>query len=617
MKTPRTPVSPSRNFCTLGAGYLDADPLDGREKLALVNYAAGGLGALLLVDPDARTCESYPLPADNGGWAVCFLKEEGALLVGTCAEKGFVHRFDLKARRFEESLRLEGEQYIWNFVRAKNGKVYGGTYPGCVLVEYDPAARTLRSCGKVSQDPENCYCRRVFAGADGSLLIYAGFHTGGFWRYDPESGELRQLGGDGEELLAAGETFVCTRLDGRYRIFDPVTYEVTETLPEDGGLDGVKNPGAREYLEFRQSEKPLGVLPGEAGNFLTTLKDGRRAGIKGQDVFLEQDGRIETFRIPAEAPAGRIMTICAGPDGAVWGSSEFGQTIFRYCPETGELTNTSCVATAGGEVYGMVWAREKLWLTAYVGGDHIVYDPRQPWDQYGNRNPRTLRSVAPEMVRPHGKSVLGPDGSVWTGWYASYGTYGGGLSRIDPDTQEVRSWFQLVPGQAVEGIAASETALYAVTSGEASGLPAKTEAFSVLMIGGDGGILLRRTYPAGIFFRCVAAMDALVWVSAADTAAGVCRLLILDGETLEERAAAQLGPCDPAHPMDAAPCAMVPWKGTMAVFLPEEVRFYRPDGSLAAGCKVPGKAGSAAVGADGKLWFSIGPELWVLDEFPA
>ena len=142
-------------------------------------------------------------------------------------------------------------------------------------------------------------------------------------------------------------------------------------------------------------------------------------------------------------------------------------------------------------------------------------------------------------------------------------------------------------------------------------------AFSVLMIGGDGGILLRRTYPAGIFFRCVAAMDGLVWVSAADTAAGVCRLLILDGETLEERAAAQLGPCDPAHPMDAAPCAMVPWKGTMAVFLPEEVRFYRPDGSLAAGCKVPGKAGSAAVGADGKLWFSIGPELWVLDEFPA
>ena len=55
----------------------------------------------------------------------------------------------------------------------------------------------------------------------------------------------------------------------------------------------------------------------------------------------------------------------------------------------------------------------------------------------------------------------------------------------------------------------------------------------------------------------------------------------------------------------------------LAVFLPEEVRFYRPDGSLAAGCKVPGKAGSAAVGADGKLWFSIGPELWVLDEFPA
>ena len=49
MKSPRTPIDPSRNFCTMGACYVDADPLDRKEKLALVNYVAGGIGALLLI----------------------------------------------------------------------------------------------------------------------------------------------------------------------------------------------------------------------------------------------------------------------------------------------------------------------------------------------------------------------------------------------------------------------------------------------------------------------------------------------------------------------------------------------------------------------------------------
>lgn len=618
MKSPRTPIDPSRNFCTMGACYVDADPLDRKEKLALVNYVAGGTGALLLIDPDARSCESFPLPADNGGWALCFLKEEGTLLVGTCAQSGFVHRFNLKTRRFEESLRIDGEQYIWNFTRAKNGKVYGGTYPGCVLVEYDPATRSLRSCGKVSKDPENCYGRRVFSGAGGSLLIYAGFHTDGFWRYDPETEAFRQIGEEGEELLGCGAGFVATRLNGAYRIFDPFTYEVMETLSEDGDLDEIQNGEARAFLKNRLAEKPFGVLPGEAGNMLIARKDGRRAGIKGQDVFVEQkDGSFDVYRIPAEAPAGRIMTICAGPDGDIWGSSEFGQTIFRYAPESGALLNTSCVAKAGGEVYGMVWTEGRLWLTAYVGGDHIVYDPQKLWNQYGNENPKTLRSVAPEMVRPHGKSVLGPDGGIWTGWYASYGSYGGGITRIDPGTQEVKSWFQLVPGQAIEGIAASDKALYAVTSGEASGLPPKKEPFSVLKLCTDGSITIRKEYPVGTFFRSVAVMGNRVFVSAADTPSKTCRLLILNGETLEEEKTVILGSCDPEHPMDAAPCAMVEWKGTMAVFLTDEARFYQPDGSLAGSCRLSGKAGSAVVGKDGKLWFSIGAGLWVFDEFPA
>ena len=65
------------------------------------------------------------------------------------------------------------------------------------------------------------------------------------------------------------------------------------------------------------------------------------------------------------------MTLTAA-NGAIWGSCEFGQTIFRYDPQTGESENSCGVTNAGGEVYGMVPLDGKLYLSSYAGGDHIV-----------------------------------------------------------------------------------------------------------------------------------------------------------------------------------------------------------------------------------------------------
>ena len=72
MKSPRTPIDPSRNFCTMGACYVDADPLDRKEKLALVNYVAGGIGALLLIDPDAAAVKVFPCRRTTAGGRFAF-----------------------------------------------------------------------------------------------------------------------------------------------------------------------------------------------------------------------------------------------------------------------------------------------------------------------------------------------------------------------------------------------------------------------------------------------------------------------------------------------------------------------------------------------------------------
>ena len=150
-------AQPCRNFCILGQVAVK-DPADGREKLVLSNFSAGETGSLIFVDPETGEGEQIPLPGDSGAWALLPL-EDGRLLVGTCEEHGYLHSLRMADRTWEPPLRLEGETYIWNLVLGSDGMVYGGTYPGCLLVRYDPVGRTLESAGRMSGDPGNLYCR--------------------------------------------------------------------------------------------------------------------------------------------------------------------------------------------------------------------------------------------------------------------------------------------------------------------------------------------------------------------------------------------------------------------------------------------------------------------------
>ena len=133
--------SSCRNFQILGIEKL-TDPRDGREKVVLSNFAAGTAGNLILVDPETGEGESLPLPGDSGAWAVHNWHDQ-KLLVGTCGHFGYLHCLDLVTREWAEPLRDANESYIWNFCVGSDGLVYGGTYPGCVLLQYDPNSHRL------------------------------------------------------------------------------------------------------------------------------------------------------------------------------------------------------------------------------------------------------------------------------------------------------------------------------------------------------------------------------------------------------------------------------------------------------------------------------------------
>lgn len=435
-------ANPCRNFCILSCTAF-TDPKDGVEKVAYVSFANHICGILYLMEPKSGAVEQYTLPLDNGAWAI-YNHQNEALIIGTCAEHGCIHRFDLKSRTFAEPLTC-GESYIWNFASDDKGFLYGGTYRNAKLVRYDLNAHKLCDLGALNGDtPENTYARYVA-------------HFGEYI------------------LVDVGMKVPCTFA---YRI-----------------ADGEIKP-AKEYGIAVTAESQLAPTDSRAQNRHCTLSDGTLIVFDGQDYLCyEKDRAVPVIRsIPGTPPTTGIFALTGDENGILYGASNFGMTMFRFDPQTKESWNSPCVdCTSGGEIYGMVVKDGLLYMTSYSGGRHIVYDPSKEWNSRGGVNPYLLTSVSPEYIRPHGRTVIGPKGDIWTGWYAKYGTYGGALSKIDATTQEVTCY--PVGENAVASIASDGEVVYYATNGMACGLPYRDNSFCLAAVDADGRELRKITFP--------------------------------------------------------------------------------------------------------------------------
>jgi len=600
---------PCRNFNILGSLPI-LDPVDGREKMVLSNFAAGSTGNLIFVDPETGAGESVSLPEDDGAWALFNLNNE-TLLVGTCPRGGYLHRLDLATRGWAEPLRCPTETYIWNLCQGDDGMIYGGTYPGCLLLRYDPVAHELVNIGRMSTDQANLYSRFVYA-IPGHILVECWSAAHHLTLYELATGAIKPFGLPGAKVKTITDDFICT-----------VTTATTGTSERNGTLvPGEElhfyDPRTLNEMPDQSDRLPSApALPYSGVRHLHTLQDGRGFGVRGQEYFVMPPDVItpdvippdvtpfnETApplqQIPTERPPTRIHTITAAPDGKIWGSCGFGQTIFSCDPATGAYWNANAVCDRGGEVYGMAFANKRLYLSAYSGGDHVVYDPAEPWDQVNNRNPHTLESVGPALIRPEANSVIGPDGHFWTGWMAEYGRYGGGISRVNTGTGDVTVWPEPVPEQPIVGLTADERYLYFTTGGGGNGLSPKVEPFHFVVWAGDGGTVWDAQFAAGQKLGRLCATEKSVVVVVDET------IQLFDPAAMGWRQTIPLA--EPCTTVLALP------NGTVAIFGKTALWHFDPIScDLTKFCDLPGAVGTATIGADGALYFASGVNLYRLN----
>ncbi|NSW89460.1 MAG: hypothetical protein HPY74_02060 [Firmicutes bacterium] len=580
--------NPCRNFCFLGAIKIN-DPKDGREKVVLSSFVSGETGGLVFIDTESREGEWIELPGDEGAWAL-FLYNNEKLLVGTCGTRGYLHCLDLKSRTWAEPLRDENETYIWNLVQGSDGMVYGGTYPGCVLLRYNPQKHILENLGKVSEHEGNMYSRMVYGDVPGKIFINCGMKKSHVAAWDIETCTVKEFGKEGAIIKEANADFVCTETRGELDFYHPYTLEPLckdtyasklEKLLKDRNITDDRIP----------SDKGIGRM--------LKLKEGKLFGIRGQEYFIlnKNDRHLKLERIPVEAPATGILTITSDPYNRIWGSSNFGQTIFCYNTDDGKYWNSSTVTNNGGEVYGMRWAEGKLFMSCYAGGDHVVYDPEKPWDQINNINPKTLKSVAPELIRPHAKSIIGPDGAFWTGWTARYGVYGGGLSRVDTGTLEVDSWYDPVPGQNIESLAAGDKYLYFTTNGWGNGLPEKVEPFYLCVWDTNGRIVWKMKFSEGEKPGKIGIIGSYGLISIND------EIRVFDCRSMEFINTIKVG----GH----CSCIIEYNEDIAAVFCGKDMYFINPANSkMEHAIELPGYVGTATIGPKGEIYFACKTKLY-------
>jgi hypothetical protein len=148
-----------------------------------------------------------------------------------------------------------------------------------------------------------------------------------------------------------------------------------------------------------------------------------------------------------------VHTMCVAPErNLVIGAPFINARFWTLDLTTGQGTDQGRGMPGGGQINQIVWdaGRHRALMSAYTAAAVTEYDPAEP--THWPTNPRVVASASHEQqMRP--RAMVFDRRHAWMATSPCYGRLGGALSRIDPETNEIKVWRNIVPDQTINALA--------------------------------------------------------------------------------------------------------------------------------------------------------------------
>ena len=600
------------------ATRLVVDRADGRERFVLTNMNEDTGCELIFIDYEKDTGRVVRAPAGSGSWALNEVPGD-RLIVGTAYDGAFMV-FDLKKMEFVKVAKFPGESYIWNLAMGGDGRIYGGTYGGGKLGAFDLTTYEVEDCGAPA--PPNMYLRDVSALPDGRILCNLGMKKPQTLIYDPASKKFSpppdSIKGVTKATVWNGLFIAGSQVyDGK--TLQPITPPFPVPPADKGEWSVLENATTNDVLYLCQGDAfyrykaggksldLIGQTDAQHGDVSAVTSKGELLGVRGQDYFVIRpgDSKIKLRPIPVESGPRPTLFLRADERGILWGGPRYGQTLFWLDPRTKKYVNTGRICDKSGEVYDSTFVGGKVYSVAYSGGDIICYDPAKPWNQIDHINPRVIASVKPKgYIRPIGGVHVGPDGKLYSGWMAKYGTYGGAVAITDPATGATDLIENPLGEQAVAGVVPGAGVVYVGTSLRANGRAHKkgeSPRFGIVDLATRKAVFQQEFEGAG---NCRPLCYDGATKRVAFSVDGAIRFF----DTVKNRVLV-------GRPVDAPrlSCASIAFPGDGKLYYGSDnsvIALNMRTGNAIKLAEAPANVSNVAVGPDGTVYFSCGVDIY-------
>jgi hypothetical protein len=193
-----------------------------------------------------------------------------------------------------------------------------------------------------------------------------------------------------------------------------------------------------------------------AESWYLEVVDGAVIGISHFGVTFRydlNDGEITRSQLPNSAPGGNVIIFLeAITPHCVIGSNYSQQNLFKIDPETGKTDYPpGLVAQACGEVKCGVGLNGKAYLGMYINSVMSVYNPKLPFSN--GRNPRKLIELGEKYQQTRPRCAVTDGKLVFISSDSAYSHLGGALVVIDPKTEKIDVYHQLIKDQNLPTLA--------------------------------------------------------------------------------------------------------------------------------------------------------------------